>query len=222
MTTPSPSEASPDAHSAGREPSHGPAPAHHPPAEPRGRALATLAFTALGVVYGDIGTSPLYALRACFNAAGAVEVTPANVFGLISLIFWSLVLVVSVKYLTFIMRADNRGEGGILALMALATTRRSTDARSTTVLVALGLLGAALLSGEGMITPAISVLGAVEGLEVAAPALHVLIVPISIGILLGLFMIQRRGTAGVGKLFGPVTLLWFLSIAALGIRGLLH
>jgi len=181
--------------------------------EPRGRYLLQLCLAALGVVYGDIGTSPLYAIRECFHGEHGIPVTQAHVLGVLSLIFWSLTLVISVKYLMYVMRADNRGEGGILALMALAT---STSRRSTGVLLAVGLFGAALLYGDGMITPAISVLSAVEGLEVAAPGLSTFVVPITIVILVGLFWFQRRGTAGVGAVFGPITLVWFVVLAALG------
>lgn len=188
------------------------APGGGPPRQP----LAALAFAALGVVYGDIGTSPLYALRACFGPQG-VEPTPANVYGVLSLVFWALVLVISVWYLWFILRADNRGEGGILALMALATRASLQSQRRRAVLVLLGLFGAALLYGDGIITPAISVLGAMEGLEQATPALRPYVVPLSVAVLLGLFLVQRRGTAGVAKLFSPVTLLWFLSIGLLGL-----
>ncbi|MBA2564836.1 MAG: KUP/HAK/KT family potassium transporter [Gemmatimonadetes bacterium] len=180
-------------------------------------ARLTLAYAALGVVYGDIGTSPLYALRACFNVdIGGVSPTPPNVYGVLSLILWSLILVVTVKYLVFILRADNRGEGGILALMALASTRRPRRSGRRTVLITLGLFGAALLYGDGMIMPAITVLGAVEGLGQAAPVFERLVLPISIGVLIGIFALQRRGTAAVAALFSPVTLIWFASIAVLG------
>ena len=186
-------------------------------------ALASLAFAALGVVYGDIGTSPLYAVRACFNVAqGGVPPTPENVYGVISLITWSLILVVSVKYLVFIMRADNRGEGGILALMALASPRQGDPPQRRKIAIALGLFGAALLYGDGMITPAISVLGAVEGLEQAAPVVQPFIIPLAVVILVALFLIQPRGTARIAALFSPVTLLWFISIACLGLSGILE
>ena len=174
---------------------------------------------ALGVVYGDIGTSPLYALKECFWARTAFRSTQPNVLGILSLIFWSLNFVVTFKYLTIVMRADNRGEGGILALLALVRPR-GTPRGLGRVLVAAGLFGAALLYGDGIITPAISVLSAVEGLSIATPALQHLVVPIAFVIILGLFFFQRRGTAGVGAVFGPVTLAWFLSIAALGISGI--
>jgi KUP system potassium uptake protein len=182
--------------------------------------LAGTALAALGVVYGDIGTSPLYALKECFAPEYGVAPTAPNVLGVLSLIFWSLNFVVSLKYLTFIMRADNRGEGGIMALLALLHPRRQ-DAGTRRVLVGLGLFGAALLYGDGVITPAISVLGAVEGIGVAAPALPDWVVPIlSSLILVALFVFQRRGTARIGAIFGRVMIVWFASIALLGVRGI--
>jgi KUP system potassium uptake protein len=189
-------------------------------APPSGVRLTTLALTALGVVYGDIGTSPLYALRECFVSVHAVEPTPANVMGVLSLIFWSLLIVISVKYLAFIMRADNGGEGGILALLALARPNGSPERRGMVPLVALGLFGAALLYGDGMITPAISVLSAVEGLEVATPVFSPYVVPITIVILVLLFLVQHQGTQSVGAVFGPVSLVWFAVLAVLGVRGI--
>ncbi|HEX6940206.1 MAG TPA: potassium transporter Kup [Longimicrobiales bacterium] len=185
---------------------------------PRGRYLLVLSLTALGVVFGDVGTSPLYALRECFYGAHAVAVSPENILGVLSLIFWALILVISVKYLTLILRADNRGEGGILALMALARPEGPARPAGRSVLVLLGVFGAALLYGDGMITPAISVLSAVEGLEVATPVFRPYVVPITIAILVGLFLVQRRGTASVGAVFGPITLLWFATLAVLGLR----
>jgi KUP system potassium uptake protein len=184
---------------------------------PSGRYLAGLSLAALGVVYGDIGTSPLYAVRESFLPAHGLAVTPANVFGVLSLIFWSLVLVISIKYLGVILRADNRGEGGILALAALATPMGVGSRGGRTWIVALGLFGTALLYGDGAITPAISVLSAVEGLEVATPLFEPYIIPITVVILVALFATQRFGTGGVGRVFGPVTLLWFGTLAALGI-----
>ena len=180
--------------------------------------LITLSLAALGVVYGDIGTSVLYAMRECFHGPHAVEATQDNVLGVLSLIFWALVIVVSIKYLVFILRADNRGEGGILALMALALPADDAGRRATTsVLVLLGLFGAALLYGDGMITPAISVLSAVEGLKLATPLFEPYVMPITIVILVALFAVQRRGTASVGAVFGPITMIWFLAIALLGV-----
>jgi KUP system potassium uptake protein len=181
------------------------------------RRLLGLALGALGVVYGDIGTSPLYALRECFHGGHGVLPSHDNVLGVLSLVFWSLIIIISLKYLVFVMRADNRGEGGILALMALVPPKFREVSGGQWVVVALGLFGAALLYGDGMITPAISVLSAVEGLEVATPLFSHYVVPITLVILLGLFMIQRRGTAGIGALFGPVMILWFLILAVLGI-----
>jgi KUP system potassium uptake protein len=186
---------------------------------PRGRALATLSLGALGIVYGDIGTSPLYSLKECFSGPQGFPVNEQNVLGVLSLIVWSLNFVVTFKYLTVVMRADNRGEGGILALMALARPSGSGRGRP---LVMAGLFGAALLYGDGIITPAISVLGAVEGLSIATPALAHLVVPIAFVIILALFFFQRRGTAGVGAVLGPVTAVWFLCLAALGVHGILR
>ena len=195
-------------------------PLEHVHAPATGRRLGILTLTALGVVYGDIGTSPLYALRECFKEEYHILPTTGNVLGVLSLVLWSLILVVSVKYIVFILRADNRGEGGILALLALLLQqkRRANDQGRRVVLVMLGLFGAALLYGDGVITPAISVLGAVEGLEVSAPALGHAIVPITLAILFGLFMVQRFGTARVGTAFGPTMLVWFLTIGILGVR----
>ena len=181
------------------------------------RHLAPLALGALGVVYGDIGTSPLYGVRECFAGAHAVAASPSNVLGVMSLIFWSLIIIISIKYLVFVTRADNRGEGGILALMALIRRK----GRGRWVLIALGLFGASLLYGDGMISPAVAVLSAVEGLEVATSFFKPYIVPITISILVGLFLLQRRGTGGIGALFGPVMIVWFLTIAVLGIRWIL-
>jgi len=216
--------------------------APHSHREPQGRAdLAKLALGALGVVYGDIGTSPLYALKECFakHADGlgrpldVVARTEANVLGILSLVFWSLVMVVVVKYLTFIMRADNEGEGGILALLALVAKRKDGKPR-TFGLVALGLFGAALLYGDGIITPAISVLSAVEGLAVkplsemtiesgdAGGVLDRIVVPLTVLILVGLFVVQKRGTARVGAVFGPAMLVWFVALAVLGAPPIVH
>ena len=192
------------------------------PAKPTGKRLAVLSLTALGVVYGDIGTSPLYALRECFKEEYGITPTPANIIGVLSLILWSLILVVSIKYIVFILRADNRGEGGILALLALLLQqkRRSDDRKRRLALIALGLFGAALLYGDGVITPAISVLGAVEGLEVNTPALAPFVMWISMAIIFALFMVQRFGTARVGTAFGPIMLVWFVTIAWLGVRSI--
>ncbi|HSC89023.1 MAG TPA: potassium transporter Kup [Polyangiaceae bacterium] len=183
---------------------------------PTGKRLAALCLSALGIVYGDIGTSPLYALRECFAAQHGVAVTEANVLGVLSLIFWALTITVSIKYVAYVLRADNRGEGGILALMALATSKSQAMGGRRMVMVLLGLFGAALLYGDGMITPAISVLSAVEGLGVSQPALIPLVKPITIVILVGLFFFQKYGTTKVGRIFGPITALWFIVIATLG------
>ena len=191
------------------------------PAPTDRRRELKLAIAALGVVYGDIGTSPLYSVRECFTAPHGVAVTRMNVLGVLSLVFWSLMLIISVKYLLYVLRADNKGEGGILSLTALASSSRRLS-RVYPVLIALGAFGAALLCGEGVITPAISVLSAVEGLGIAAPALKHWVIPITIVILVGLFTIQRRGTASVGAVFGPITVLWFTSLALLGGHQLLQ
>jgi KUP system potassium uptake protein len=189
-------------------------------AQPTGKALAALAFSALGVVYGDIGTSPLYALKECFSGMYSIAPTRDNVLGVLSLVFWSLNFIVSFKYIIFVLRADNRGEGGILALLALV--RPLTHPKGTRMaLIAVGLFGAALLYGDGVITPAISVLGAVEGLSVATPAFNRWVWPLAALIIAGLFAVQKRGTAHIGRLFGPVMTIWFVSIALLGVRGIL-
>ena len=183
-----------------------------------GAKLAKLSLLALGVVYGDIGTSPLYAFRESFSADYGLNRTPSNVYGVVSLILWSLILTVSVKYIVFIMRADNRGEGGILALLALLVRARDAiGVRWRFMLTALGLIGAALLYGDGVITPAISVLSAVEGVQVVSPHLSPLVIPASLVILLALFLFQKHGTARVGVIFGPIMLLWFFSIGLLGL-----
>jgi len=189
------------------------------PGHDHGTRLGALALGALGVVYGDIGTSPLYALKEAFTGSHGLSPTPANVYGVLSLVFWSLNFVISFKYIGFVMRADNRGEGGILALLALVRSR-GVGGRGQAVLVALGLFGAALLYGDGVITPAISVLGAIEGLEVAAPALAHVVVPLSVLILVALFSFQRHGTDRIGRAFGPIMLVWFVCLAMLGVRGI--
>src|SRR5690348_12342509 len=190
-----------------------------PEAKPTGRRLAGLSLIALGIVFGDIGTSPLYALRQCFDAEYGLEATRLNIYGLLSLIVWLLIIVVSIKYIVFIMRADNRGEGGILALLALLLQqeRRTGDRRRRLLLISLGLFGASLLYGDGIITPAISVLGAVEGVQVVHPHLpESMVVLVALVILLALFVFQRFGTARIGGTFGPLMALWFITIAALG------
>ncbi|KXB29518.1 potassium transport protein Kup [Dechloromonas denitrificans] len=181
------------------------------------KRLATLTLAALGIVYGDIGTSPLYSIKEVFGGAHhPVPITPDNVLGILSLFFWSLIIVVTVKYVAFIMRANNKGEGGIIALMTLALHKGRPDSWQQKLLITLGLFGAALFYGDGVITPAISVLSAVEGLEIITPAFKPYILPITLVVLVGLFLFQRRGTASVGALFGPVMVLWFAVLAVLG------
>src|SRR5690625_2669985 len=190
------------------------------PADPG--QLATLALGTRGVCFGDIGTGPLYALRVCFNGAGALPPSPANVLGLLSLIFWALVLVISGKYMLFITRANNNGEGGMLALVALLNPWREGAGRSARWFLLLGVFGTALLYGGFMLTPAISVSSAVEGLRVATPVFDPYVIPITIVILIALFYVQSRGTGAVGRVFGPVMVLWFLCLAALGVYGILR
>src|SRR5258706_11979450 len=194
-----------------------PAAAAAHPTHADGRALAPLALAALGVVYGDIGTSPLYALKECFSAHAGLHPTGPNVLGVLSLFFWALMMVIVIKYLTFIMRADNHGEGGILALLALLRG----DRLRTSALVSLGIFGAALLYGDGIITPAISALSAIEGFSVATPRFEPYIVPLTVVILAALFVVQKRGTAGVGAIFGPATLVWFVAIGMAGLHWVL-
>lgn len=184
--------------------------------------LHTLALGAIGVVFGDIGTSPLYALKEAFNGPHGADISPDNILGVLSLMLWALILVVSLKYVIFIMRADNKGEGGIMALIALTQRVFHANSRRKWALLTLGLFGAALFYGDSMITPAISVLSAVEGLEVAAPSLHRFIIPIALSVLVVLFVIQRQGTASVGKLFGPVMVLWFGVLGLLGVVSIIE
>ncbi len=178
--------------------------------------LAALTLAAIGVVYGDIGTSPLYALKEVF-AHGHVPLTPENIYGVLSLVFWTLTIVVSLKYVVLILRADNNGEGGLIAMLALASQAVKDRPVLRRRLLFLGIFGTAIFFGDGVITPAISVLSAVEGLEVAAPGLHRYVVPVTLVVLTALFLVQRHGTASVGKLFGPVTVLWFVVLAVLGV-----
>jgi KUP system potassium uptake protein len=180
--------------------------------------LATLSLGALGIVYGDIGTSPLYAIRECFHGQHAIALNPTNILGVLSLVLWSLTIVITVKYVGFIMKADNRGEGGIFALLALLLGSKSRmSPRKQGLMVLAAVFGATLLYGDGIITPAISVLSAVEGLEVATVAAKPMIVPITCLILLGLFFIQKHGTENIGRLFGPIMVVWFVTIALLGL-----
>jgi KUP system potassium uptake protein len=192
----------------------------HEKERPTGKALAGLSLGALGVVYGDIGTSPLYALQQAFSGHHSVPPTPENILGVLSLVFWSLAFVISFKYIGFVMRADNRGEGGILALLALVRPRGGR-AMGHWLLVGIGLFGAALLYGDGVITPAITVLGAIEGIEVATPALEHLVVPVAVVILIALFWLQKHGTRAIGRIFGPVMVIWFICIAVIGVHGIL-
>jgi KUP system potassium uptake protein len=183
--------------------------------------LLYLSLTAIGVVYGDIGTSPLYALKECFHPQHGLIPNHDNVLGVLSLIFWSLLIVVTLKYHIFIIKFDNEGEGGILALMELVRPKKNKGA-ATFVIVTLGLFGASLLYGDGIITPAISVLSAIEGLNVATPFFEPYIIPLTLAILFLLFYFQKRGTGVVGVVFGPVTLIWFLCIAFLGISSIVE
>lgn len=188
-----------------------------PPAALPRSPQAALVLGAIGIVYGDIGTSPLYAMKEIFAGHHPVALLQSNVLGVLSLVFWSLMVVVSLKYVAFVMRADNHGEGGIMALMALTLRTAQTRPRRRWLLMTLGLAGASLFYGDGVITPAISVLSAVEGLEIATPVCKPFVVPITIAVLALLFFYQRKGTAGIGKLFGPVMVFWFASLAVLGI-----
>ncbi len=181
-----------------------------------GKQLAALTLGAIGIVYGDIGTSPLYALKEVF-AHGHVPLSPENIYGILSMMFWTLTVIVSLKYVTLILRADNNGEGGLIAMLALASTAVAHRPALRGKLLAVGIFGTAIFFGDGVITPAISVLSAVEGMEVAAPALERFVVPVTLVVLTGLFMVQKHGTGGIGKFFGPVTALWFIVLAVLGI-----
>ena len=184
--------------------------------------LALMTLGALGVVFGDIGTSPLYSFKECFHASHGIAITEANVLGILSLIFWAITIMVSMKYVLFIMRADNHGEGGIMALLALNMSSQRIAPSVRKILVMVGLFGAALFFGDGIITPAISVLSAVEGLDILAPSLQSYILPITLGILLGLFAIQSKGTGSMGRFFGPIMMLWFLLIGTFGLLKVIH
>jgi KUP system potassium uptake protein len=192
------------------------------PAAPHNGVSAGLAVAVLGIVYGDIGTSPIYALRECFTGDAPIAADVTNVLGILSLVFWALVLVISLKYISFVLRADNRGEGGTFALLALLRPEQNQDRLLRRALILLGLLGASFLFGGAIITPAISVLSAVEGLRVAAPTLEQAVIPITVGILVALFAVQRHGTAKVGAAFGPVMVIWFVVLALLGLRGIVR
>jgi KUP system potassium uptake protein len=180
-------------------------------------SLAAMTLSAIGIVYGDIGTSPLYTLKAIFDPDHGLTLTTSNLLGVISLIFWALTLIVSLKYVTLVLRADNRGEGGIMALMALVLNAVTRHSRWHLPLMIVGVFGATMFYGDSVITPAISVLGAIEGLEVAAPGMSRFVVPITFAVLIGLYMLQRHGTAGIGRWFGPVMVLWFSTLAVLGV-----
>jgi KUP system potassium uptake protein len=185
------------------------------------RAWASAALACMGVVFGDIGTSPLYALKEAAKAASpGGSVSPDAVLGVVSLIFWSLIVVISIKYAILIMRADNHGEGGILALLALISPRRAKQSRRRATIVVIGLIGATLLYGDGAITSAISVLSAIEGIKVYAPEMNRAVVPLTASILVVLFIIQRKGTAWIGGIFGPIMLVWFVAIGVLGLVGI--
>ena len=188
-------------------------------AQPAGqRRTAALTLAALGVVFGDIGTSPLYTVKECFSEFTGLQPTHDNVLGILSLITWALIIIVTLKYVVVVMRADNRGEGGVLALMARVSRQPAISPRRRRIYLMIGMLGAALFYGDCLLTPAISVLSAVEGLKVATPGLEAVILPISIGVLVALFAVQRFGTAGVGSWFGPITLVWFLVLFVLGLK----
>ena len=189
--------------------------AEHKSGAPRG-SLGALSLGALGVVYGDIGTSPLYTIKTALEWEGG-NATPEVALGILSLIVWTLIITTSIKYVAVVMRADNEGEGGILALLALVGADRIADGAKLPIIVLLGILGSALLYGDGVITPAISVLSAMEGLKLVAPALEKFIVPVTLAILIGLFVVQRRGTASIGRLFGPIMVIWFVVIGSLGV-----
>jgi KUP system potassium uptake protein len=195
---------------------------HTSSAAPQNQSFPVLALAVLGVVYGDIGTSPIYALRECFAGKHPIPISTGNVLGILSLIFWTLILVISLKYMVYVLRADNRGEGGTFALLALLRPDRQQTRWIRRVLILLGLLGASMLYGGAMITPAISVLSAVEGLQLATPGLQSYVIPITVIILILLFSLQSFGTAKVGAAFGPITLIWFVVLALLGIRGIVH
>jgi len=185
------------------------------------QAMSALTLAALGIVFGDIGTSPLYALKECFHVTHGIALNHDNILGVLSLIFWSLMIVVSIKYVAIIMHANNNGEGGIMALLALSLRNKRLGSKTRAALIAIGLFGAALFFGDGIITPAVSVLSAVEGLEIATPVFTPFVIPITIAVLIGLFCIQRKGTGSVGRFFGPVTLLWFISLGFLGIMSIM-
>ncbi|MBY0409171.1 MAG: KUP/HAK/KT family potassium transporter, partial [Burkholderiaceae bacterium] len=179
-------------------------------------SLPALTLGAIGVVYGDIGTSVLYAVKEVFGS-GHVPFTSANVFGILSILFWTLTVIVSIKYVVLVLRADNHGEGGLIAMLALASQAVKDKPRLRQWLLGIGIFGTSLFYGDGVITPAISVLSAVEGLEVVSPHFTRYVLPITLVVLFGLFLVQKRGTSGIGKFFGPITLVWFITIAVMGV-----
>jgi KUP system potassium uptake protein len=194
---------------------------HRPNASLSGAQLAALTLGAIGIVYGDIGTSPLYALKEVF-AHGHLQLSPENIYGILSMMFWTLTVIVSLKYVTLILRADNNGEGGLIAMLALASTAVKDRPALRVRLLAIGIFGTAIFFGDGVITPAISVLSAVEGMEVAAPGLEKAVVPVTLIVLTFLFMVQKHGTGGIGKFFGPITALWFVVLAVLGLSHIIE
>ncbi|CAH2901525.1 MAG: Kup system potassium uptake protein [uncultured Paraburkholderia sp.] len=183
-------------------------------------SMAALTLAAIGIVYGDIGTSPLYTMKEVFAKHHGLSPVPVNVLGVVSLILWGLIIVISLKYVTLVLRADNRGEGGIMAMTALALSSVTQKSRWYYPVMLLGMVGAGLFFGDGVITPAISVLSAIEGLEVAAPALKPYVIPVTLAVLVALYLLQRRGTAGIGKWFGPIVLVWFITLAAMGVANI--
>ena len=183
-------------------------------------SIAALTLAAIGIVYGDIGTSPLYTMKEVFAKHHGLSPVPVNVLGVVSLILWGLIIVISLKYVTLVLRADNRGEGGIMAMTALALSSVTQKSRWYYPVMLLGMVGAGLFFGDGVITPAISVLSAIEGLEVAAPALKPYVIPVTLAVLVALYLLQRRGTAGIGKWFGPIVLVWFITLAAMGVANI--
>jgi KUP system potassium uptake protein len=195
---------------------------HQPRRRGSKRYFLSLSLGALGVVFGDIGTSPLYAFRECFSREHGLSATPDNILGVLSLIFWALTFIISIAYLNFVMRADNRGEGGILALMSLIKPRSERKSLRRGVLIILGLFGASLLYGDGMITPAITVLSAMEGLQLASPMMDLWAIPLTIIVLVGLFVVQKFGTAKIGVMFGPIMVVWFVVIAVLGLMQIIN
>jgi KUP system potassium uptake protein len=196
--------------------------AHSHAGPSHGSRLLTLTIAAIGIVYGDIGTSPLYTMKEVFSEEHGIALTHANILGVVSLILWGLLLVISLKYVTLVLRANNRGEGGIMALSALAMSSVGAGSRWHYPVMLLGMMGAGLFYGDGVITPAISVLSAIEGLEVATPGLKPYVLPLTVAVLVALYSLQRKGTAGIGKFFGPIVLVWFTTLATMGVINIVH